>query len=89
MSSFSNENDSDDETEYVSDFNMIDLSDFRLVKGDELAGGSWETCIEHILDENISLQFALPPIKLDGGLDIQRASKNGFFRIKLDENQEK
>ena len=65
------------ETELVSDFDMIDLSDFKLTKGDELAGGSWESIIEHVRDENISLQFALPPVTI-GDLNIQTTSKNGF-----------
>jgi len=83
------EKDYDSDTELVPDFDMVDLNDFKLTKGDELAGGSWELPVEHLRDESISLQFALPAFKIDDAIDIETSSKNGFFRIKLDEGNKK
>jgi hypothetical protein len=83
------ENDYDSDTELVPDFDMVDLNDFKLIKGDELAGGSWELPVEHLRDESISLQFALPAFKINDAIDIETASKNGFFRVKLDEGNKK
>ena len=63
---------------------MVDLNDFQLTKGDKLVGGSWELIVEHCRDEDLSLQFALPAFTVsDQGLDIQTASKNGFYRAQL------
>ncbi len=83
------EEDYDSDTELVPDYDMVDLNDFKLVKGDELAGGSWESVIEHLRDESRSLQFALPPFRVGDNLDIQAASKNGFFRVTLLDNEPK
>lgn len=83
------EADYDSDTEYVPDFDMVDLNDFTLTKGEELAGGSWEFVIEHNNDEDIVLQFALPHFPVSDELDIQEASKNGFFRVKLDPSDSK
>tara|TARA_B100001250_G_scaffold144864_1_gene124010 strand:+ start:1011 stop:2126 length:1116 start_codon:yes stop_codon:yes gene_type:complete len=83
------EEDYDSDTELVPDYDMVDLNDFKLVKGDELAGGSWESVIEHLRDESRSLQFALPAFKVGDNLDIETTSKNGFFRITLLDNEPK
>tara|TARA_B100000073_G_C23743131_1_gene574336 strand:- start:4759 stop:5955 length:1197 start_codon:yes stop_codon:yes gene_type:complete len=83
------EEDYDSDTELVPDYDMVDLNDFKLVKGDELAGGSWESVIEHLRDESRSLQFALPAFKVGDNLDIETASKNGFFRVTLLDNEPK
>ena len=87
MSQFDEEYDSD--TEYVPDYDMIDLNDFRLNKGTELVGGSWGAVIEHLRDDDISFQFALPPFQVGEKLDISEASKNGFFRLNLNLENDK
>jgi len=84
------ETDYDSDTEIVPDFDIVDMENFKLVKGEQLIGGSWETIITHVKNPNITLKFALPPVKVDSdGLDIQNASKNGFYRITLNDNDEK
>lgn len=89
-SNIEHEYDSDNsDAEFVPDYNMVDLSDFRLTKGGELAGGSWEFTIEHCHDENISLQFALPHFKVGDKIEIEETSKNGFCRMKLDPSESK
>ena len=72
------EEDYDSDTELVPDYDMVDLNDFKLTKGDELAGGSWELPVEHKRDDSLCLQFALPVFKIGDAVDIQTASKNGF-----------
>lgn len=87
MSNFDEEYDSD--TEYVPDYDMIDLNDFQLNKGTELVGGSWGAVIEHLREDDISFQFAMPPFRIGDSVDISEASKNGFIRFKLDLEDEK
>jgi hypothetical protein len=79
----------DSDTEYVPDFDMIDLSNWHLTKGEPLPGGSWEFKIEHVEDEDASLQFAVPQFKIEDKLDMQHASKNGFFRVSIDPSDTK
>ena len=83
------EEDYDSDTELVPDYDMVDLNDFNLTKGDELAGGSWELPVEHKRDDSLCLQFALPVFKIGDAVDIQTASKNGFFRVSLDDSNTK
>ena len=83
------EEDYDSDTELVPDYDMVDLNDFKLTKGDELAGGSWELPVEHKRDDSLCLQFALPVFKIGDAVDIQTASKNGFFRVSLDDSNTK
>ena len=84
------ENECDPDTEYVPDYDMIDLNDYQLTKGDELAGGSWEIVVDHCREEDASLQFALPPFVVgENGIDIQITSKNGFCRVAIDNDNQK
>ena len=86
------ETDYDSDTEVVPDFDIVDLENFEFKKGDQLVGGSWETIITHVKNPNISLKFALPQIYVnENGIlsDIQNASKNGFYRISLNNADEK
>tara|TARA_X000000368_G_scaffold29305_1_gene21963 strand:+ start:2728 stop:3864 length:1137 start_codon:yes stop_codon:yes gene_type:complete len=83
------EEDYDSDTELVPDYDMVDLNDFKLTKGDELAGGSWELPVEHKRDDTLCLQFALPVFRIGDSVDIQTASKNGFFRVQLDDSNTK
>ena len=76
------EEDYDSDTELVPDYDMVDLNDFKLVKGDELAGGSWESVIEHLRDESRSLQFALPAFKVgDKSNDPVSMYLNDIFTV--------
>tara|TARA_Y100000389_G_scaffold179456_1_gene193541 strand:- start:20847 stop:21869 length:1023 start_codon:yes stop_codon:yes gene_type:complete len=81
MSGFEDNYDSD--SEYVTDYNLMDLGQFQLCRGTKLVGGSWGAVLEHCSDDDINFQFALPPIEVGDSLDITEASKNGFLRIKL------
>lgn len=83
------DNEYDSDAEYVPDFDMVNLNDFRLTKGEELAGGSWEFNVEHCHDDDISLQFAMPQFTVGDQVDIQDTSKNGFYRVKLDPSNSK
>ena len=86
------ETDYDSDTEVVPDFDIVDLENFEFKKGEQLVGGSWETIITHVKNPNISLKFALPQIYVnENGIlsDIQNASKNGFYRISLNNDDEK
>tara|TARA_B100001093_G_scaffold291739_1_gene278495 strand:+ start:91 stop:1074 length:984 start_codon:yes stop_codon:yes gene_type:complete len=79
----------DSDTEYVPDFDMVDLNDFQLNKGTELMGGSWGAVVEHINDDDLSFQFALPQFKIGDNLNISEASKNGFLTLNLDSEDSK
>ena len=87
MSTFEDEYDSD--AEYVPDFDMVDLSDFQLTDGGELVGGSWGAMVEHCKDDDVTFQFAMPIFKVGNSLDITEASKNGFLKLKLEDNDAK
>tara|TARA_Y100000389_G_scaffold205111_1_gene263343 strand:+ start:5161 stop:6345 length:1185 start_codon:yes stop_codon:yes gene_type:complete len=79
----------DSDTEYVPDYDMVDLSNWVLTQGEALPGGSWEFIVAHVNDEDASLQFACPHFKIEDKLDMQQASKNGFFRVNLDPSDTK
>ena len=70
---------SEDDEEYVDDYESINLNNLRIKKGNKLEGGALELNISDTNED--AVYFAMPVFYIKHGLNIKNVSKNLQFDI--------